>query len=212
MFELSPQEIKEKISSIEEWKSKDLDAVKIYENIDFSGIDFSNTSLHDRKFYKCKLNGCNFTSSNLRESKFQYCELNNSIASYSINYFASFSHCSIENSRFYHCNFSGASFKRCSLINTSFQSSILNDNPFIYCTMDHKTVKTGKLYLLNDLEVGSYWSGFSFKKDQIGLILKVEKNGDFDILVDDKIIRSVGAWVKYTGIARMVESTAEQTG
>ena len=211
MFEISPQEIKEKISSIEEWKSKGFDAVKLYENIDFSGVDFSNVSLHERKFYKCKLNGCNFRSSNLRESKFLQCELNNSIALYSIGYFANFAHCSINNCKFHYCNFSGASFKRCILTNTSFHSSNFNDNPFIYCNMDRKTIKVGKLYLLNDLEIG-IWSGFAFKQDQIGLILKIDRNGYFDILVDDKIIRGVGEWVKYTGIARMVESTVEQTG
>lgn len=160
--------------------------IVFHESKEFENIDYTEKSLRDREFYKCKFIGCNFTQSDLRGNSFEECafeECNFSMTEVAGAGFRDitftgckilgidFSQCNrfmftfhFDNCIMDYCTFFGTKldktlFNKCSLKEVDFNEANLASSIFTECDL------TGALFSNTNLEKADFRTAVNFAID-----------------------------------------------
>ena len=152
---------------------------------DLTGADLTGANLHGAKFSDADLSCASLIDTNLSRANLQGANL---------------THADLKVANLKDANLGGADLTGANLHCADFYNTILPDISWIIpgCLAQLNEVKYGLFYLKKENKFEN------FIQDSLGFFIQnnpIEKT--FDMLVEDRIIRNIPDWVKYTGLKQI---------
>lgn len=164
-----------------------------------TGANLAGVELWDANLREASLQGANLTGADLRNANLREVWVEGT----------NFTGANLRDAKLYGVDFSGANMTGASLQGSNLEDADLTNAIGL---ADISWIVSGSLCSLNNVVDGFRCKGAinmtstTFIDDSLGFFIQNNDGCDtFDMLVEDKIIRGIPSWVKYSGLSRMPE-------
>jgi uncharacterized protein YjbI with pentapeptide repeats len=172
------------------------------------GADLSFANLKDANLYGADLTGANLYRAKLTGANLSGADLSGANLEDAILNIANLRDANLEDVSFINANFYGANLANASLTRANLAGAILAGATLTDAILpDISWIIPGCLAKLNNIDFYLAKEGkwVNFIQDSIGFFIQdnVEEK-TFDILLEDRIIRGIHHWVKYSGMKQIL--------
>ena len=173
------------------------------ERADLRGAILTDANLICADLYCADLTGADLTGADLRSADLTGANLRSANLTGANLIGANLGVANLEGANLYNANLEGANLVGANLNRADLTGAILPDISWIIpgCLVQLNHVSCGFFYLEKERKLDN------FIQDSFGFIIQNNpKEGTFDILAGDKIMRNVADWVKYSGFLKAIKS------